>query len=214
RGRTGASGTAPACGDAGAAAGPPAWKSSAKTDRHNTGAPDVAEARIGAGEEAARAAAQRGGVAVAAGMTPAAEPERPEGEIARSVVGAGRGLHRIIRGVRVFPRIGQLRTGKGERAQSAASAAISHLSHAAEHAAARELRLLGLRVVHATEDLAGERIKGLPGAIGGLVEHRKHNRIGRRVRVKNVCNRHLISSLGSRGKQVASAAASTSTSVV
>src|SRR6185295_18991643 len=61
---------------------------------HKAGAPRVAEARINAGEEAAEPALQRGGVAIAIGMAPAAETLRPEGQIARGTSCAGRGLHR------------------------------------------------------------------------------------------------------------------------
>ena len=147
---------------------------------HKAGAPSLAEARIDAGEEAAEPALQRGGVAVAVGMAPAAETLRPEGEIARGTSCAGRGLG-CVSGAGVVRRVGQCRTAEAERAKITGNAGIRTLPHAAEHCAARELRFLALRVVHAAEHFAGERIERLPRAGDGLVEHGNDERIGDRA---------------------------------
>ena len=74
-----------------------------------------------------------------------------------------------------------MRTAEAERAKITGNAGIRTLPHAAEHCAARELRFLALRVVHAAEHFAGERIERLPRAGDGLVEHGDDERIGDRA---------------------------------
>ena len=169
---------------------------------HEAGAPRVAEARIDTREEPAEPAPQRRGIAIAVGMAPAAETLRPEGEIARGTACAGRSLGRVT-SIGVVRRVGQCRTAEAERAKITGNAGIRTLPHAAEHRAARELRFLALRVVHAAEHFAGERIERLPGTGDGLIEHGDDERIGDRAPVERRCHRRLIARLRHRGKSEA-----------
>src|SRR5216684_6840675 len=63
--------------DAGAAGAGIDIEVGARIARHQTGTPGVTEARIGTGEEAAEPALQRGSIAVAVGMAPTTEAQRP-----------------------------------------------------------------------------------------------------------------------------------------
>jgi hypothetical protein len=173
-----------------------------------TGAQGVAEACIDAGEEAAEPARQRRRIAVAVGAAPAAETERPEGEIAPCTVRAGRTLHRQA-GVG-GGRVGQLRPAERKRTHVPGNAGIGDLPHAAEHAAAGELRLRGLRRVHAAEDLAGQRIERPPGAFGGLIEDTNDKGIGNCAAVEGCRNYRLIARLRHGSKPEATAGTATS----
>ena len=74
--------------------------------------------------------------------------------------------------------ISHARSIEAKRAEFAGSPGIRRLPHPAEHGAAGELRLPGLGSLHTAEHFAGERIERLPGAISGLVEQRRDERIG------------------------------------
>ena len=134
-------------------------------------------------------------------MAPAAETQRPEGQIARAVTHAGC----LDREAVAIGCVSQFRSAEGECAQFTGRACIRCLAHAAEHGAAGELRLSGLRVLHAAEHFAGERIERLPGTVGGLTEQRGDERIGLRACVERARNRPLIACLRHRGKPEAAA---------
>ena len=80
--------------DAGAAQPCIGIKIGARIASDQTGPPHVAEAHVGTGEKAGKAALQGSGIAVRVRMPPAAEPLRPEGEIAACMRIALRALHR------------------------------------------------------------------------------------------------------------------------
>ena len=104
-----------------------------------------------------------------------------------------------------------MRPAKAKRAKFAGSARIRTLPHAAEHRAARELRFLALRVVHAAEHFAGERIERLPRTGDSLVEHGDDERIGDRAAIEGRRNRILIPRLRHAGKSEAGARRATAT---
>ena len=164
--------------------------------RHKARAPGLAEARIDTGEETAEPALQRGGIAVAISLAPAAETLRPEGETARPVIRTRCSFHREAIGI--GRGVSQLRSAEAKRAQFAGNAGIRTLPHAAEHRAARELRRLALRVVHAAEHFARERIERLPRTVGGLVEHCDDERIRDRAAIEGRRGSILISRLPPR----------------
>ncbi len=169
------------------------------------GAPGFAEARIDAGEEAAEAAGQRSRIAVAIALAPAADTLRPESEITRRRIRHGLDRHAGATGCR--RRISQLRPGKTQRAEFTGCTGIGSLPHTREHCAARELRFLGLRRVHAAVDFARQGIEGLPRAVRALEQKRGDERIGHRAVVERGCDRILVSCLCRRGKTERSAAA-------
>jgi hypothetical protein len=109
-----------------------------------------------------------------------------------------------------------LRSAESKRAHVPGNAGIRDLPHAAEHAAAGKLRLIGLRAVHAAVDFAGQRIEGLPGAVDRLIKDSGDERIGDRATVERRRNHCLIPRLrhGRKAEATTAAAAAASASVV